>query len=92
MIGVCSLKGPPVEGTAEIAFFTFPGYEGRGVATEMARFALERARALPEVTLVMAHTAPERSASTRILEKIGMRFAGEESEDGVPVWRWEAPV
>jgi len=90
LVGVCSLKGPPVEGAVEIAYFTFPGFEGRGIATAMARFALERARALPGVTLVMAHTAAEHNASTRILEKIGMRLVGEEQEDGVPVWRWES--
>jgi ribosomal-protein-alanine N-acetyltransferase len=90
LAGVCSLKGPPVEGTVEIAYFTFPGFEGRGIATAMARFVLERARALPGVTLVIAHTAPEHNASTRVLEKIGMRFAGEDEEDGVPVWRWES--
>ena len=92
LIGVCSLKGPPVEGTVEIAFFTFPGFEGRGVATEMARFLLERARLLEDVTLVIAHTTPEPNASTRILEKIGMQFAGEELEEGAPVWRWETQV
>ena len=89
LVGVCSLKGPPVEGTVEIAYFTFPGFEGRGIGTEMARFLVERANTLPDVTAVIAHTAPESNASTRILQKIGMRFAGEDEEDGVPVWRWE---
>src|SRR6476646_8559117 len=46
LIGICSLKGPPVDGTVEIAFYTFPGFEGRGVATEMARFLLDRVRSL----------------------------------------------
>jgi len=91
LAGTCSFKGPPVEGAVEIAYFTFPGFEGRGIGTEMARFLLERARTLPEVTLVMAHTAPEHNASTRILEKIGMRWLGEELEDGDAVWRWEIP-
>jgi ribosomal-protein-alanine N-acetyltransferase len=89
LVGTCSLKGPPVEGAVEIAYFTFPGFEGRGIGTEMARFLVERAVGLPDVTAVIAHTAAEKNASTRILEKIGMRFKGEEEEDGVPVWRWE---
>ena len=38
LIGICSLKGPPVDGMVEMAFYTFPGFEGLGVATEMARF------------------------------------------------------
>jgi len=89
MVGTCSLKGPPVEGAVEIAYFTFPGFEGRGIGSEMARFLVARAFTLRDVTLVTAHTAAERNASTRILEKVGMRFAGEAEEDGVPVWRWE---
>ena len=52
MVGVCSLKGPPVGGVVEIAYYTFPGFEGRGIGTEMARFVLERARKLPGVTEV----------------------------------------
>jgi hypothetical protein len=40
------------------------------------------------VRLVAAHTAPEPNASTRILEKIGLRFVCQEMEDGVPVWLW----
>lgn len=89
MVGVCSLKGPPVEGAVEIVYFTFPGFEGRGIGTEMARFLAERAVTQQDVTRVTAHTAAERNASTRILEKIGMRRVGEEEEDGMPVWVWE---
>lgn len=89
MVGTCSLKGPPVDGAVEIAYYSFPGFEGRGIGTEMARFLVEHASTLPDVTAVIAHTAAERNASTRILEKIGMRLAGEEEEDGMRVWRWE---
>jgi RimJ/RimL family protein N-acetyltransferase len=88
LVGTCSLKGPPVDGAVEIAYFTFPGFEGRGIGTEMARFLVERAVTLQDVTLVTAHTAAEHNASARILEKIGMRRAGEAIEDGVAVWRW----
>jgi [ribosomal protein S5]-alanine N-acetyltransferase len=89
LVGICSLKGPPVEGTVEMAYFTFPGFEGRGIGTAMARFVLDRAIVLQDVRRVTAHTAPEHNASTRILEKIGMRFVCEEMEDGVPVWLWQ---
>jgi [ribosomal protein S5]-alanine N-acetyltransferase len=89
LCGVCSFKGPAVEGAVEIAYYTLPGFEGRGIATEMARFLLDRARGLQDVTKVIAHTLRERNASARILEKLGMRFAGDDLEDGEPVWRWE---
>jgi ribosomal-protein-alanine N-acetyltransferase len=92
MVGTCSFKGRPLEGVVEIAYYTLPGYEGRGIATEMAKFLLDRAAGMPEVDTVVAHTLPEPNASTRVLEKIGMSFAGDGTEDGEPVWRWEKPI
>ena len=88
MVGTCSFKGPPADYAVEIAYFTFPGYEGRGIGTAMARFLIERAAQLPGVRTVVAHTAPESGASTRILEKIGMTRAGATQEDGATVWVW----
>jgi len=93
MAGICTLKGPPSGGEVEMAYFTFPGFEGRGIGTAMAQFVLERARKLPGVKVVMARTPPEHSPATRILEKIGMRWMGEElDEEESAVWRWELPV
>jgi RimJ/RimL family protein N-acetyltransferase len=88
MVGTCSFKGPPVDHAVEIAYFTFPGFEGRGIATAMAKFLLERAAQLPGVKAVIAHTAPEPGASTRILEKLGLSLAGTAEEDGALVWLW----
>jgi RimJ/RimL family protein N-acetyltransferase len=89
MAGTCSFKGPPVDHALEIAYFTFPGFEGRGIGTAMAKFLLERAAHLPGVTAIIAHTAPEAGASTRILEKLGLQLLGPAEEDGVPVWLWK---
>jgi RimJ/RimL family protein N-acetyltransferase len=88
MVGVCSFKGPPVDGALEIAYFTFPGFEGRGIGSAMAGFLVERAAQLPGVKAVTAHTAAEQGASTRILEKIGMTLEGAGEEEGAPVWLW----
>jgi len=92
MVGVCSYKGPPVNGVVEIAYGTFDGHEGRGIATAMAQFLVDRAREAESVRIVIAHTLPVRNASCRVLEKIGMSFAGEDEEDGETVWRWELPL
>jgi [ribosomal protein S5]-alanine N-acetyltransferase len=89
LCGVCSFKGPAVEQAVEISYYTFPGFEGQGIGTAMARFLVECARSLPDVTRVIAHTFEERNASARILQKIGMRFTGPAEEDGEPVWGWE---
>ncbi len=86
--GVCSFKGPPADGVLELAFYTFPGFEGRGIATEMTRFLLERARQLPKVKSVIAYTSPDNSTAAHILEKTGFRFTGEERDDTLTVWKW----
>jgi hypothetical protein len=42
------------------------------------------------VRTVCAHTLPARSASTRVLEKLGMSFVGFANDADVgTVWRWE---
>jgi RimJ/RimL family protein N-acetyltransferase len=92
MAGGCSFKGPAVEGAVEIAYFAFPGFEGQGIGTAMAEFLIGRARLLPDVTRVIAHTLREHNASARILEKVGMRLTGEAVDDGTPAWRWELEI
>jgi RimJ/RimL family protein N-acetyltransferase len=91
VVGTCAYKGPPdAEGAVEIAYFTFPVYQGRGYATAMAALLTAWAGAPPPARTVRAHTLPERNASVRILEKLGFAHLGQvvDPEDG-PVWRWE---
>jgi RimJ/RimL family protein N-acetyltransferase len=90
VIGTCGFKhGPEADGTVEIAYFTFPGFEGRGYATAMAGDLLKRALLSRDVREVVAHTLPERNASTRVLENVGLHRAGEADDAEVgKVWRW----
>lgn len=95
VVGTCGFKSAPdADRAVEIAYFTFSGEEGRGVATAMAEALVRVARASArQVAVVRAHTLPERNASCRVLEKAGFELAGSitDPEDG-PVWRWEQPV
>lgn len=94
IIGSCAFKAPPTtEGVVEIAYFTYPGFEGCGYATLMARKLVDLATASSHVQRVIAHTLPAKSASTRVLEKTGLQFVGEviDPDDG-RVWRWEVQV
>ena len=95
VVGTCGFKGAPdTAGAVELAYFTFPGEEGRGIASAMATALVQLAQsAEPAVVLLCAHTLPERSASCRVLEKTGFAFIGPviDPDDG-PVWRWERPV
>lgn len=87
-VGICSFKTPPADGRVEIAYLTFPGFENRGVATDMAAQLVAIARSTP-VSCIAAQTLPERSASHRVLEKLGFRAIGrvEHPEDGT-VLEW----
>lgn len=88
--GTCAFKGNPNhEKSVEIAYFTFPGHEGRGFATAMARALIQIALSQPDAPHIIAHTLPQMNASTRVLQKAGMKFVGNviDPDDG-PVWRW----
>jgi len=91
VLGSCGFKGPPdAEDAVEIAYFTLPGGEGKGIGTAMARALVAIASRQPQVRSILAHTLPEPNASGRILLRTGFRRMGEvvDPEDG-PVWRWE---
>jgi RimJ/RimL family protein N-acetyltransferase len=88
-VGTCAFTSAPRDGAVEIAYFTFPGREGRGVATRMAeRLVSIAGKSAPQVS-VTAHTLPQENASTRILRRIGFELMGpaDHPEDG-PIWVW----
>ena len=88
-IGVAAFKSAPASsGEVEIAYMTFPAYEGRGHAT--GTVAALVGVALDAGARPVAHTLPEENASNRALRRNGFVFAGEvtDPEDGL-VWRWE---
>lgn len=89
-VGACAFKTPPQSGAVEIAYFTFPGHEGRGVATRMASELIALAHASDAAVRVRAQTLPTENASTRVLRKLGFVHTRdvEHPEDG-HVWEWE---
>lgn len=91
VVGNTAFVGPPNNaGEVEIAYGVVPSFEGRGYATQAAEALTSFALADERVRVVVAHTLPEKNASTRILKKIGYVFTGEieHPEDGL-IWRWE---
>ena len=89
-VGTCGFKSSPQNNRVEIAYFTFPEHESRGIATQMAselvRLALDQ---MPAVT-VAAQTLPAESASTSVLKRLRFHLVGsvEHPEDGL-VWEWQ---
>ena len=90
VVGTCSFKGAPnTLGEVEIAYYTFPPFEGKGYASEMAERLVEIAFEASEVVAVCAHTLAEENASTRILKKLGFAFDRQVSDpDDGEVWKW----
>jgi ribosomal-protein-alanine N-acetyltransferase len=88
LAGDGGFKGrPDGSNEVEIGYALVPEYRGRGLATEAAKGLVGWAFSHPEVAAVKAQTLPDGHASIRVLEKLGMRFAG--ATDGVLRWRLE---
>jgi RimJ/RimL family protein N-acetyltransferase len=88
LIGMGGYKGEPDEqGVVEIGYAIAPAYQGRGLATRTARMLLQRAFADERVLAVEAQTLGRRSASTRVLEKVGLaRVAEGHDEELGALW------
>ncbi|HSE20302.1 MAG TPA: GNAT family N-acetyltransferase [Pyrinomonadaceae bacterium] len=89
-VGSCGFKSPPKNDRVEIAYFTFPGHESRGVATQMASALIRIATNKTPAVTVVAQTLPEENASTSILKNLQFSFVGpvDHPEDGL-VWEWQ---
>jgi RimJ/RimL family protein N-acetyltransferase len=92
LVGTCAFKSPPRDGAAEIAYFTFPQHEGRGIATAMAERLVQLAHDADPRVRVFAQTLPRTGASTSVLTKLGFVRGADvrHPEDGL-VWEWHAP-
>jgi len=92
IVGTCAFRSPPRNGEVEIAYFTFPEFEGCGLASKMARHLIQIVKNAAPGTRIFAFTLPGKNASNRILRKLGFGFCGEtRDEDELIVWRWKLP-
>ena len=89
IVGTCSFRAPK-DGRVEIAYFTFPGHEGAGIGTAMAKELTRIAFHEDASMKVFAQTLAEENASTIILKKLGFERTKELlHEDAGVVWEWE---
>jgi ribosomal-protein-alanine N-acetyltransferase len=89
VVGTCAFTTAPTACRVEIAYYTFPAFEGRGVASAMASQLISIGRvAQPEIEF-FAQTLPEPNASNTILRKLGFELFGrvDHAEEG-SVWEW----
>lgn len=79
VIGDVGLHGPPdPTGRVEIGYGLAAPFRGRGLATEAVAAMVAWLLGQPAVTMVVAHTLPDNTASRRVLEKTGFEWRGEE--------------
>ena len=88
VVGSCSFISH--EGAIEIAYFTFPPFEGRGYATAMAGALVDLAMRQAEPPRLLAFTLSAPGPSSRILEGLGFNRAGTSIDhEAGEVWAWE---
>ena len=93
VVGLCSYRRPPSDGTVEIGYGVAAARRGRGHATR-AVAAMASLAASSGVAVLIAASAVHNPASGRVLEKNGFVVIGTrvDDDDGeVLVWRREAP-
>jgi [ribosomal protein S5]-alanine N-acetyltransferase len=90
LVGMGGYKGKADEsGMVEIGYAIVPAYRRRGLATEATQGFIDHALSHPHVIRVDAHTLAEPNASTRVLEKAGMKHVGAVSDpDHGEIWHW----
>lgn len=91
LIGSCGYKGAPdAQGQVEIGYEIRPSHRTLGLATEAARALVENAFNHADVHRVTAHTLPEESHSSQLLQTIGFVRTDDfqDPDDGL-MWRWE---
>jgi len=89
LVGTCGFTGQPKEQRVELAYWTFKSFEGKGIASFACKALLELVRKTDPQLTVVAKTAPEHNASTKILEKNGFVFTEIVQDEEIgDSWLW----
>jgi ribosomal-protein-alanine N-acetyltransferase len=84
LIGCCGFKGKPAaDGTCEIGYGVLAQFRRAGYASEATRALIAWAFSHANVARLIAETYPELKPSIRVMEKNGLRFIGDGSEERV---------
>ena len=88
LIGFCGVGYWRDSPDLEIGWWLGRPYWGRGLATEAARVALRDALERVGLDRIISVARPANVASTRIMEKLGLKLECEFEEDGVRLVRF----
>jgi [ribosomal protein S5]-alanine N-acetyltransferase len=89
LTGIVAYKSAPRDGYAELGYSLLEEFQGRGFCTEAVRELIRWGFQNSAVHTIVAATLPELVPSIRVMERCGMRFAGNGMEDGVQTIRYE---
>jgi ribosomal-protein-alanine N-acetyltransferase len=82
LIGYCGLSLGSGQSSVEIAYLLARGEWGRGIATEAARAVLRYGFERLKLDSIAAYTRPDNFRSRRVMERIGMRYVGDDCYHG----------
>jgi RimJ/RimL family protein N-acetyltransferase len=84
VVGICSYKSPPLQGSAEIGYGVAESRRGRGYATAAVASMIQITRQRPDIRSLVAETATDNNASRRVVEKNGFTLTGlrDDPDDG----------
>lgn|SRR5512135_2147044 len=91
VVGLCGYKNPPsADGKVEIGYGVAQGRRGFGYASRAVAAMLDRARADPSISVVVAATAVANIVSQHVLERNGFVRTGTsyDEDDGELIW-WQ---
>ena len=89
IVGTCAFTGKPVNNRVEVSYWTFAENEGKGIASWACKELVSIAKNTQADIVVTAKTAPEKNASTKILEKNSFVFESIVQDDEIgDAWLW----
>ena len=88
VIGFNGLKYIEELDEVDLGYRLAHAYWGRGIATESSRAVLRHGFEVPGLERIVGLVLPQNAGSIRVLEKVGMRYAGEIEIYGEGAQRW----
>lgn len=89
IVGSCGFVGQPTNGNVELAYWTFKEFERQGIASFACKELVKIAKQTDPSLTITAKTAPEKNASTKILENNNFVFKEIVQDDEIgDAWLW----
>ncbi|HRG17466.1 MAG TPA: GNAT family N-acetyltransferase [Flavobacterium lutivivi] len=90
IVGSCGFTGKPTNGEVEIAYWTFKEFENRGIASFACQELIKIAKKEDKTIKIIAKTAPEHNASTKILENNNFIYSDMVNDEEIgDAWLWK---